>query len=121
MCSSDLNRGCAPVYQNCITSVPQLHDQVESFQEKWGKFDNMKNVVHFLLKYRWKVNWDRELNENYFSITVEEFLKIMESYNLGYFKRFRISFLDDCIAKDFGLTLQDHTHIKAIFEKKLIE
>ena len=64
MCSSDLNRGCAPVYQNCMTSVPQFHDQVESFQEKWGKFDNMKNVVHFLLKYRWKVNWDRELNEN---------------------------------------------------------
>ena len=40
---------------------------------------------------------------------------VMQLYSCTYYEALNI------IAKDFGLTLQDYTHIKAIFEKKLIE
>jgi SAM-dependent methyltransferase len=93
-------------------------NQLNDFEKKYGKINIVKNLIHFLLKYRWKINWEREVNENYFPIMVEDFLEKMESYNLDYFKRFRVKFLDDEIEKDFEIKLQDFTHIKAIFSKK---
>lgn len=96
-------------------------EQYHQFKEKWGSFITKKNLIHFLLKYRWKVNWERELNENYFPInTTELYDKIMltNNYNLEYWKRFRVPFLDECFKKDFNIVLEENTHIKAIFKKK---
>lgn len=44
------------------------------FQSIWGNISNNKNLVHFLMKYKWVENWAREVRENYFPITIEEFL-----------------------------------------------
>lgn len=95
--------------------------QLKEFMDIWGPIANNKNMIHFLLKYRWKVNWKREVNENYFPIYVEELLekfKNINGYNLDYFKRFRVPFLDKCIKEDFNIELIDNTHIKAIFSRK---
>ena len=125
MYSDDLNRPSDPIIidkMNGIYNNSSQHiKQKEDFIKRWGSFYNMKNVVHFLLKYRWIVNWDRELNENYFPITIDDMIKnITEfgTYNLMYFKRFRVPFIDECIKNDFNITLKDNTHIKAIFELK---
>lgn len=96
--------------------------QVIEFCRTWGSLSSQKNLVHFLLKYRWKVNWKREVKENYFPITVEEllhkFLTGKNTFNIDYFERFRVPFLDKCIKEDFDIELEDYTHIKAIFTKK---
>lgn len=94
--------------------------QREQFATKWGTLWNKKNLIHFLLKYRWRVNWDRELNENYFPITTVEFYNMMMSkgnYDLEYWERFRVPFLDECFERDFGIYLEEDTHLKAIFKK----
>lgn len=97
-------------------------DTLNEFENKWGSVEeSKKNYLHFLLKYRWQVNWDRELNENYFPITIEDFLsKFSKKYNINYFERFYVPFLRDCINKDFGIDLEKvgYTHIKGIFELK---
>jgi len=89
------------------------------FEEKWGQIKYRKAVaLHFLLKYRWQINWDREVNENYFPIYIEQFLHKFESnYNLDYFVRFCVPFIKDAIDRDFYIRLgdTDFTHIKAIF------
>ena len=99
-------------------------DQIQDFEEIWGPIEGSnKNLLHFLLKYRWKINWKREVNENYFPIIIEEFLAKMEDeaysptdrYRLDYFEKFRIKFLEDRIYEDFHVNLEDTTHIKAIF------
>ena len=95
--------------------------QLKEFMDIWGPIANNKNMIHFLLKYRWNVNWKREVNENYFPIYVEELLEKFRNtngYNLDYFKRFRVPFLDKCIKEDFNIELKDNTHIKAIFSRK---
>ena len=74
-----------------------------------------------MLKYRWKVNWDREVHENHFPIYVENLIKKItdkDFYKIDYLERFRVPFLDKCIKEDFGIELDDFTHIKAIFSKK---
>ncbi len=100
-----------------------IHSMKNDFVEIHGPLDNNKNFIHFLLKYRWRVNWDREVHENYFPIDTNEFLqKMMEGgrYNIEYLERFRVPFLDECIKKDFDIKLNDFTHIKAVFSKTKI-
>jgi len=124
MCSKDLDRPADAYYKEKISttfnkSVSTLRNRSE-FVNYWGDFNNMKNIVHYLLKYRWNINWKRELQENYFPITVEDFLKEItnNNYNLTYFKRFRVPYLDECFKLDWDITLTDYTHTKAIFEVK---
>lgn len=101
--------------------------QVETFEKKFGSLWYERNMYHFLLKYRWKVNWERECNENYFPINYQDVFEKMKNtpskykYNLDYFERFRVPFLDKCIKEDIGIELDQFTHIKAIFSRSFIK
>ena len=45
---------------------------LNSFESKWGSINsNYRVFLHFLLKYRFVDNWDREVNENYLPISLE--------------------------------------------------
>ena len=102
-------KGCVPIKRR------------EQFVNKWGPIGNKHVALHYLLKYRWQINWEREVNENYFPIDIEDFLKQFESrYNLDYFQRFVVPFIKNAIYEDFCITLgdDDFTHIKAIFSIK---
>lgn len=92
-------------------------NQIADFEQRWGSLKNNKNFVHFLLKYRWTINWEREFNENYFPIYIEELTKRIKPYQTLYLESFRVKFLDECIQKDFRLQLSDNTHVKAVFAK----
>ena len=101
--------------------------QMETFEKKFGSLWYERNMYHFLLKYRWKVNWERECNENYFPINYQDVFEKIEhtspyyKYNLDYFERFRVPFLDKCIKEDIGIELDQFTHIKAIFSRSFIK
>lgn len=92
-------------------------NQLVDFEQRWGSLKNNKNFIHFLLKYRWTINWEREVNENYFPIYIEELTKRIKPYQTLYLESFRVKFLDECIQKDFRLQLTDNTHVKAVFAK----
>jgi SAM-dependent methyltransferase len=119
MCpSGDIDRDASSDLVEAIMSKRSVGIQLEQFQNKWGSILNNKNLIHFLLKYRWKVNWGRELNENYFPIYVNDLIENMKSnYKIDYLERFRVPFLDKCFKNDFGIELNDYTHVKAIFSK----
>ena len=110
------------VYNDAVTLM-----EVDDFEKAHGSIWYEKNMYHFLLKYRWKVNWVRECAENYFPITYQEIFEHIKNtpayykYNVDYFERFRVPFLDKCIKEDFGIELDQYTHIKAIFSKTCTE
>lgn len=122
MCSEDADRKDIDLYAKFKENVPFATTNsilLNEFEKIWGYTTNVKNLMHFLLKYRWVINWKREVEENYFPIYISEFLsKFNEKYNLNYFNRFRVPFLDKCWKEDFDVELNDNTHIKAIFEIK---
>ena len=104
--------------QNCV-DYATTEKYVRDFEKHHGSIENNLNLMHFLLKYRWKINWEREVSENYFPIFIEDFLKKMEEkYNINYLERFRVPYLDECIFKDFGIKIRDYTHVKLFFELK---
>ena len=118
---SDIDR---PAYYRNIDKIIEKEDykwQLDDFESKFGNITNHKNLVHFLLKYRWKINWTREVNENYFPIYVEDLIKNItkdSKYTIDYLERFRVPFLDKCFKEDFDIELKDFTHIKAIFTNR---
>ena len=95
------------------------HEMLKDFENEWGSISNNRNLMHFLLKYRWKVNWDREVHENYFPISSNMLVQMFnDGFNIDYFERFRLPWWEQCWKKDFDIHLDDYTHIKAIFSKK---
>lgn len=118
MYSQDMNRDSdSKLFFN--VSTWKYKNMISEFMEKWGSLTNNLSLIHFLLKYRWQINWERELNENYFPVEVTEFLdRFKEKYNTIYLERFRVPFLEECWKKDFDITVNDYTHIKVIFECK---
>ena len=103
--------------------------QLAEFEKIHGSIQSMKHAVHFLLKYRWKVNWNREVNENYFPIYVEDLIGTLSlkkyfcdagTYKIDYLERFQVPYLMECIKNDFGITFEDFTHVKAIFTKNYV-
>ncbi len=124
MCSKDINHKTdielIQKINDLIGFATSLSRQRNEFSNIWGSIsDNNKQLVHFLLKYRWTINWDREVHENYFPIYVDEFLRAFsDKYNISFLERFRVPFLEQCWRDTFGIEIEDYTHIKTVFELK---
>lgn len=97
--------------------TPYLQSYLRSFMNVWGDIKENKNAVHWLLKYRWIINWERENNENYLPIYTNELVDIMsKKYDIEYFEHFKLPFIVKKIREDWGVILKDNTHVKSIFK-----
>ena len=57
-----------------VRKVKQKADKhyLNSFEDRWGVInDNYRTFIHYLLKYRYTDNWDREVNEDYLPVSLE--------------------------------------------------
>lgn len=93
-------------------------ETLESFERRWGKIDSSnRTLIHYLLKYRYIENWNREVNENYLPITVETFKKKVPSgWKVVFEEEFSVKFIIDQIYRDFGVKLDVNTHAKFVLE-----
>ena len=98
----------------------QFHyDKIQEFEAHMGSLDCNENLLQFFLTYRYNENWDREVRENYFPHTIEEFLhKIPEHYEVVHFEHYTLPFLREQVRKDFGVQLTDFTHGKILLKLK---
>lgn len=93
---------------------------IQEFESMWGSINDYKNLLHYLLKYRYNKNWFRELRENYLPITLEDMLSKIptDSYSYEYYDHYVLPFIERSVKKEFGITLKEPTHIKLILKKK---
>lgn len=91
---------------------------IATYEKYWGHINSSKrNFIHFLLKYRYFNNWNRELIENYVPITKETLdKKIPDGWKKIYSESFTLPFLKKQVKKDFDIDLVDYTHIKLLLE-----
>lgn len=93
-------------------------EQLKEFEEKYGSTCFTGNMTHFLLKYKYKENWDRELEENYASWKYWDiYSKIKDKYIPIYNYKETSPYFVNSIKKDFGINFSYNTHIKLIFKK----
>lgn len=88
---------------------------IEDFETFMGPIDRRENLLQFLLTYPYQTNWDREVRENYFPHTVEQFLaRIPKCYEVVHFEHYTLPFVKEKVHQDFGIELQDETHAKIL-------
>lgn len=98
----------------------QYSQQLAEFENIWGSIGLKRQFVHFLLKYRYKTNWDREVQEDYLPVSKHFLLSMFhKGYELVYLEHYTLPFLKKMVEKDFGIQLSEPTHIKMIFRAKL--
>lgn len=96
---------------------------LQSFEKKWGTIsNNYRTLVHYLMKYRFTDNWDREVNENYLPVSLETLkTKIPVNYKIVFEEDFLLPFLKQQVKKDFNIDLRHSTHTKMIIQNKKFE
>ena len=93
-------------------------EHLAQFESIWGSVEKQKNLVHYLLKYRYEKNWKREVEENYFPVYTEQHLEyIPDNFQLIHFEHFTLPFNQETIKNDFNIKLNTKTHIKMIIKK----
>lgn len=95
-------------------------EYLKSFEEKWGKIsNNYRTFMHYLLKYKYTDNWDREVNENYLPISLETlYTKIPSGYRIKYQDNYILPILQQQVKKDFDIIIDHTTHTKIIIENR---
>lgn len=107
---------------NDYTKVIQNADkeQIDEYESIWGSLRDNRNLVHYLMKYRYTENWNREVRENYFPITLETLLSMIPTYKyeIIYFEDYILPFTKNKVKKDFDVDLHDNTHVKILLKRK---
>ena len=93
-------------------------EQLQSFERIWGSIKWRENAIHFLLKYKYIENWDREVRENYFAMTVEDLIdNIPRTYKVEHKQHYVLPYIRDTVFHDFNILLTDNTHAKILLRR----
>ena len=87
--------------------------QLRDFENNWGDINEHKSFVHYLLKYRYKKNWAREVKEDYLPITLAEMIGRLNG-TITHFDHYTLPFIKQTIKKDFNIDFDIETHVKII-------
>lgn len=120
--SSDIHKNEISNFKNDIKKVRKIVNpkQLLSFENIWGSInDNYRTFVHFLLKYKYVENWEREVRENYLPVSIETLKKKIPSrFKIVFEDNFILPYLKNEIKKDFEIEITHTTHTKMIIERK---
>ena len=93
--------------------------QITDYEHHWGKICSLKSLTHFLLKYKYVENWDREVKENYLPISTFLIKNILSAlYNVIHEEYYCLPYLKKQFKKDFDIDFICHTHYKILFQLK---
>ena len=110
---------------SCINDVKKIYHKflgskaLTDFERIWGSIENNRQMVHFLLKYKYLTpNWEREVRENYLPLFREDLLaKIPIEYDVVFHEHYVLPYLLQTVKTEIGIEIKDNTHIKMILKK----
>jgi hypothetical protein len=105
-----------------VARIKQLDKpyKIKDWESQWGSLNENWSLVHYLLTYKYEENWEREYRENYLPISLERFMKMIpRKYVPEYIEHFTLPYLRQVVLTDFGIQLQDRTHLKIILKKEM--
>jgi len=118
--SSDIHKNELENFRQDVRKVRKRANKfyLNDFEKRWGAIDdNYRTFCHFLLKYRYVDNWEREVIENYLPVSLETVkTKIPSSYSIDYEQDFIVPFIRDKVGKDFGVKITHSTHVKMVLK-----
>jgi hypothetical protein len=107
-------------FKQDVKNVRMKSDEfyLKSFEENWGSINgNYRTFMHYLLKYKFTDNWDREVKENYLPVSLETIKsKIPNQYKITYEESFILEHLKRQVKQEFNIDLNHSTHTKMIIK-----
>jgi SAM-dependent methyltransferase len=84
----------------------QYQQELKDFEQLFGGCNSIYTLNHFLLKYWYKENWERESKEFYVPVTFEQYENIFDllGMKVEYKDSYTLDFLKNKWKEDFGLT-----------------
>lgn len=94
--------------------------ELTDFENIWGSIENNKNLIHFLLKYKYREpNWQREVKENYMPLYREDLLALIpDDFEIIYHEHYVLPYIKTSVMKDMDIEIKDPTHLKMILKRK---
>lgn len=94
-------------------------EKLKDFESHWGPVHNTIDMIHFLLKYKYTENWEREVAENYMPMTPAALMKRFTGY-VAIHDRFEpLPYIVHQVQQDFGLDVSYiPTHLHLILRKE---
>jgi 2-polyprenyl-3-methyl-5-hydroxy-6-metoxy-1,4-benzoquinol methylase len=95
-----------PTLVEKISSNSDIKSQIKDFEKYFGKLESIYAVNHFLLKYMYKENWEREAAEHYVPVTFEQYETIFSLLGMELVLRdsHLLEYLKGKWVEDFSLT-----------------
>lgn len=88
------------------------------YESVWGTIKSQRDLAHYLLKYSYTQNWEREVREDYLGLSPEALERLIpDAYRIAYREHYTLPFTAWQIKKDFGIELKTHTHLKIVLER----
>ena len=84
----------------------EMRDLITDFENNFGDVGSIKQLNHFLLKYMYEDNWQREVKENYVPVTFEKYDRILKLLGMKdqYRESYTIPYLENKWREDFSLS-----------------
>ena len=112
---------CVPADEADVRKVQEnakYAAQLKEYEEIWGPIVTRHDLAHYLLKYTYTQNWDREVRENYFPVTIEEIrTMIPPNYRINWQQHTPLPYIAWQVKRDFGIDLTEATHGKLVIER----
>ena len=106
-------------YQLQSVKANSDHRRIKEFERIHGSITINKNFLHYLLKYRYVENWEREVRENYLPNSIEKFIRDIPSvYCVERLHVYTLPFLRQKIREDFGFWFDYPTHAQILLKRK---
>ena len=91
--------------------------QAQMFESKWGKIRDKETLYRFFLMNEFVENFEREVEEDYFSVLWSEIDWALEGDYTIWSESFILPYRREQVKKRFNHTMHDITHRKAIYNK----
>ena len=127
-CGNFFSSGTMKEFEGVIASNPTMQSHYEDFKKRWGRAYDGYTALHFMYKYFYDENWDRECDENYIPFSYRDLVAKIRSlgYNINDEKFYGLPYLKKKWSKDFNAKNAVHmdlfigaakTHMKLLLER----
>lgn len=120
-CTNEAKRQPAGLMANTMLNVDDRFTDIALYGTNGTfEFQSHADFLQALLKYRYTENIRAEIEEDYFSLTSEQWHNIVtigSGYKLHHFDHHSVPWHRENWKRDFGLDIEDPTHIKIILKK----
>lgn len=93
-------------------------EKLRDFESHWGPVRNNVDMIHFLLKYKYTENWEREVAENYMHMTPATLMKRFTGYSVLHERFEPLPYIVHQVQHDIGIDVSHiPTHLHLILQK----